>query len=114
MNLMFLLEAQNVSTSERLTEGVTALISGMGAVFLILVLISTIISLFKFLKAGEITHEHKEARINAVVETQLEEEPEEDPMELIAVITAAVAASLGTTTDRLQVRSFRRIGSKNR
>lgn len=32
-----------------------------------------------------------------------------DDLELVAVIVATIAASLGTTTDKLQVRSLRRV-----
>lgn len=32
-----------------------------------------------------------------------------DELELVAVITAAIAASMGTTTDKLQVRSLRKV-----
>lgn len=106
MNYLFILEA---ATSDRLSEGFVALIAGMGTVFVILILISVVISLFKFIKNGEITHEHKEAQINATVETKPVEVDIQDDLELIAVIMAAVAASLDTTTDKLQVKSFRRI-----
>jgi len=112
MNFLFILEA---TTGDRLTEGFVALIAGMGTVFTILILISVIISLFKHIKNGEITHEHKETRINATVETKavVEEVSVQDDLELIAVIMAAIAASLETTTDKLQVKSFRRISNKN-
>lgn len=109
MNFLFLLEA---STGDRLAEGFVALLAGMGTVFAILILISVVISLFKFIKNGEITHEHKEARVNATVETKNVEVNEQDDLELIAVITAAIAASLETTTDQLQVKSFRRVSKK--
>ena len=126
MNTLFLLEA-SVATDVAenwLAEGVTALISGMGGVFLILILISSVIGLFKYIKTGEITHEHKEARINAMVEKKPVVVPEEiqpvqvvqeiqgDDLELIAAITAAIAVTLDTTTDKLIVKSFRRISNK--
>ena len=34
---------------------------------------------------------------------------EQDDLELVAVITAAIAASLGTSSDKLQVRSLRKV-----
>lgn len=116
MSALFLLEAAAAVEEGWLMEGITALISGMGATFAILILISWIISLFKYLKKGEIKHEHKEARINAVVEEKASETIEEaipsDDLELIAVITAAIAASMNTTTDQLQVKSLRRISGR--
>lgn len=36
----------------------------------------------------------------------------EDELELIAVITAVIAASLGTTSDQLQVKSLRKVQRK--
>lgn len=107
MKFLFLLES-----TDWVSEGLTALISGMVAVFSILILISFIISLFRFIKTGDIKHEpHKEARINAVIEKK---DSTIDELELVAVITAAIAASLNTTTDQLQVKSFRRINRSNR
>ena len=46
-----------------------------------------------------------------VEHTALEEVVEDvtDELELVAVITAAIAASMGTTSDRLQVRSLRKV-----
>ncbi|MGL4798131.1 MAG: OadG family protein [Cellulosilyticaceae bacterium] len=37
-----------------------------------------------------------------------------DDLELVAVITAAIAASLGTTTDALRVRSLRQVNRQTR
>jgi sodium pump decarboxylase gamma subunit len=102
------------TTSERLQEGLIALISGMATVFVILIAISLIITLFKYIKSGEIVHPHEQSKITAVVETkQHENDEKKDETELVAVITAAIAASLNTTSDQLQVKSFRRIPKKN-
>lgn len=114
MNLFVLLES-GVDFKWALSEGVTAMVAGMGTVFVVLIVISYVISLLKHFNFGEITHEHKEARINAVVEKNepvVVESPKMDDLELVAVITAAIAASMNTTTDKLQVKSFRRINSK--
>jgi Na+-transporting methylmalonyl-CoA/oxaloacetate decarboxylase gamma subunit len=106
MNTLFLLKA---SLGERLSEGLIALLAGMGTVFAILILISIVISLFKYMKTGEITHVHDDRKFNAFVEDLPATEEVQDDLELIAVIMAAIAASLETTTDQLQVKSFRRI-----
>jgi glutaconyl-CoA/methylmalonyl-CoA decarboxylase subunit delta len=126
MNLFILAEA-GIGWRLALEEGTTALVAGMGTVFLVLIAISFVIGLLKYIKFGEITHVHKEARINVVVETKLPEVPVEqsieplleqsitptlDDLELVAAITAAIAATLDTTTDKLIVKSFRRINSK--
>lgn len=115
MNMIFLLNsAENVEEFDWVSEGFTALISGMSTVFAILVMISFIISLFKYLKKGNgvIKHPpHNEAKINAKIETKKEVE---DDLELVAVITAAIAASLNTSTDKLRVKSFRRLERSSR
>lgn len=94
-------------------EGVTALISGMSTVFIILIMISIIISLFKYIKKDEDTQKAEETKVTACVETKKESiEDEMDEQELVAVITAAIAASLQTTTDKLVVTSFRKVSKK--
>jgi len=92
-------------------EGLTALISGMGTVFVILILISFVISLFKYISAGENKHD-KNSKVNAKIEETphiAEAVNEQDDLELIAVITAAVAVSMNTSTDKLRVKSLRRV-----
>ncbi|MCT4544113.1 MAG: OadG family protein [Vallitalea sp.] len=92
----------------KLSEGLIALISGMGIVFIVLILIAFIIWLFKFIDQPK----KKEVVVPESVPTQVTiEEDETDDLELVAVISAAIAASLNTTTDKLQVKSFRKIGS---
>ncbi|GMQ60100.1 hypothetical protein AN1V17_45000 [Vallitalea sediminicola] len=90
-----------------LSEGVIALISGMGIVFAVLILIAIIIWAFKFIKQPD----KKEVVVPEPLPVQAPVEEETDDLELVAVITAAIAASLNTTTDKLQVKSFRKIGS---
>lgn len=95
-------------------DGITALISGLTSVFVVLILISFIISLFKYINFGknkEITRKDTRLHLQAVVEENVIEP--NDELELVAVITAAIAASLNTTTDRLQVKSLRRIQTSN-
>lgn len=92
-----------------LMEGLIALISGMGIVFAVLILIAFIIWMFKFIDQPK----KKEVVVPESVpaEVTIREEDTTDDLELVAVITAAIAASLNTTTDKLQVKSFRKIGS---
>ena len=88
---------------------------GIGIVFVILILISFIISLFKYIPKIQEKFSKKPAaapavqETPAVVEEPVVEEEEVDDLELVAVITAAVAAACGTTTtDGFVVRSIRR------
>ena len=93
---------------------------GMGTVFVVLILISLIISAFGVIpkiqesfapKKAEITPVPAPAPAAPVVEE--EEEDLSDDMELVAVIAAAIASYEGTSVEGFQVRSIRRAGTKN-
>lgn len=91
---------------------------GMGTVFIVLILISIIISAFvlipriqdAFSGKGKKTEEvKKEAVVSAAAPVVEAEEDLTDDMELVAVIAAAIAASEGAvSTDGFVVRSIRR------
>lgn len=97
---------------EKLEQAALNTVMGMGTVFVILILISLIISCFKFINKWE--ESRKKAAQPALapapeaVPVVEEEEDLSDDMELVAVITAAIAASENTSTDGLVVRSIRR------
>lgn len=89
---------------------------GMGTVFCVLIFISLIISLFTFIpKIQDALAKRKETEVKETVTAPAapvttEEPPvvEMDDLELIAVITAAIAASSGMSEDDFVVRSIRR------
>lgn len=89
---------------------------GMGTVFVVLILFAFIISRFKYISAFEKwlnSRGHKEDMppqqpAKPVPENVEEDDETVDDLELVAVITAALAASLNTSTDKLIVRSIRR------
>ena len=94
---------------------------GMGTVFVVLIFISFIISLFKYISVFENRKkEQKEDTASVGVDNAIaqivsnEEENVEDDLELIAVITAAIAASEGTSTDGLVVRSIRKVNNRRK
>ena len=91
---------------------------GMGTVFVMLIMISLIISLFNFIPKIQAAfskkdkeEEAKNAGIDkAVTQIVAQEEPEADDTELVAVIAAAIAASEGAvSTDGFVVRSIRKV-----
>ena len=96
-------------------------LTGMGVVFIVLIFISFIISLFKFLPgSGAKKQAKKEAEKKAevtVAAPATAKPAAEDPMkdqELVAVITAAVIAANGSgsamvSSDKLVVRSIKRV-----
>lgn len=85
---------------------------GMGTVFIVLILISLIIYAFNLIpvlqKKFAGTKEEEPAKETVVVPVAPVTEQLTDDLELVAVITAAVAASEGTPADGLVVRSIRR------
>lgn len=91
---------------------------GMGTVFIILIFIAFIISRFKYISRLESwirnrdRDRHEEVlpvqQKAEVEEDMAEEEDVTDDLALVAVITAALAASLATSPDKLVVRSIRR------
>ena len=90
---------------------------GMGTVFIVLIIISLIISLFNFIPKIQAAFNKdkeeaaaKEAAVdNTIMQIIEQEEQEEDDLELVAVISAAIAAASGSaTTDGFVVRSITR------
>ena len=98
---------------EKMEKAALNTLMGMGTVFVVLILISLIIYCFRFISviqnkaAGK--GKKNEAEAGAVVEQigQREEQLTDD-LELVAVISAAVAASTGASADSFVVRSIRR------
>lgn len=94
-------------------------VMGMGTVFVVLIFISWVISLFKYLNRPSKPAEKQEAApvVDNVV-TQIEEREElSDDSALVAVITAAIAAYEGTSgadsNSGFRVRSIKRANGRN-
>ena len=115
------MESMDVSAkftmSEILTKAGLNTLLGMGTVFAVLIFLAFLISLMKYIpmildkltkKPAPVVEETKAA---PVVEEVVVDET--DDLELIAVITAAIAAQEGTSTDGFVVRSIRRRPSNN-
>jgi sodium pump decarboxylase gamma subunit len=101
------------TTGEKGKKAVLNTVIGMGTVFVVLIFISFIISLFKYIPIIEekLTGKGKAAQAangvdNAIAQIVSNEENEADDLELVAVIAAAIAASEGTSPDGLVVRSI--------
>ena len=95
---------------EKMEKAALNTLMGMGTVFGVLILISLIIYCFRFI--GDLQNIDKKKKTEEAVITSTpeveEEAPLTDDLELIAVITAAIAASEGTSTDSFVVRSIHR------
>ncbi len=103
--------------SENMGKAAVHTAIGMGTVFLVLIFISLVIGCFKYINEWERKAKEKSAPAPAPAAPALAAQPaaapEEDltdDLELVAVITAAIAASMGddVPADGLVVRSIRR------
>lgn len=86
---------------------------GLGTVFAVLIFLTCVISLFKFIPAllGQKKKEEvAKQEISESTETAMEEVV--DDKELIAVIAAAIAAAEGTSPDGFVVRSVRKVNRR--
>ncbi len=98
---------------EILETALTHTLLGMGITFAVLIVISLLISLMKYLPgaggAGASVPAPTPSPAPAAAPVEEEAVEASDDLELIAVITAAVAAAMGTTaTDGFVVRSIKR------
>ena len=96
---------------EKMEKAALNTLMGMGTVFGVLILISLIIYCFRFI--GDLQNIGKKKQTTEAVVTNnvpevAEVAPLTDDLELVAVITAAIAASQGTSTDSFVVRSIHR------
>ena len=122
MNVESMDVSAKFAMKEILTKAGLNTLLGMGTVFVVLIFLAFLISLMKYIPnlmdmfAGKETTEAKQVISEPVVQ---KEEPVVavteyvDDLELVAVITAAIAAQEGTTTDGFVVRSIRRRPSNN-
>lgn len=87
---------------------------GIGIVFIVLILISFIISLFKYInKIG--APKKEEVKVAAPAPVEVVEEDVTDDLEIVAVITAAITAyeeSMGGSAEGLVVRSIKKVNKK--
>ena len=108
--------APTYTTGENMSRAAMNTLMGMGTVFLVLIFISLIIGCFKYINAFENKMKADKAAsapapaasVPAPAAVAVPEEDLADDLELVAVITAAIAAATGSSADGLVVRSIRR------
>ena len=118
MNMESLTVNAHYSTGEILKKAGLNTVLGMGTVFVVLIFISFIISLFKFIPAIEKKFSKKAKAANpapapaaapkAAPAAPVVTQAADQDGELAAVIAAAIAAAEGTSTDGFIVRSIKR------
>ncbi len=104
------------TTKENMAKAGMNTLMGMGTVFAVLIFISLLIGCFKYINVFEGRMKAKKASSAPAAPVAPEapapvaavEENLADDLELVAVITAAIAASANTSADGLVVRSIRR------
>lgn len=108
--------AAKYTTGEILTKAGLNTLLGMGTVFAVLIFLAFIIYLMKFIPMFMDKLQKKEAAPEALKAAPVAAPvvvEETDDLELVAVISAAIAASEGTSADGFVVRSIKRRPSNN-
>ena len=105
--------AEKMSLSEALSVGAQTTVIGLLIVFAVLVILMLVLQAMKYI----FTPKTEEKETVQKAEPQKVQAPaavvsdDMDDEELIAVLTAAVAASLNTSTYNLKIKSYRRVGN---
>ena len=112
-------DTSNTTLGERMQNALFNAIIGITSVFIVLILISFIIYLFKYIpKIQEIFTKGDNNSPSAMLEktiAQIEEKEElVDDTELVAVITAAICAATGARSDSFVVRSIKKADRKKK
>ena len=107
-----------IAMAEILEKAGLNTVLGMGTVFVVLIFLAFLISLIKYIppfveKFTKKSPKPVQTTTPVVAETAQEDTEYVDDLELVAVITAAIAAQTGTSTDGFVVRSIRRRPSNN-
>lgn len=114
--------APEYTTGEKMAKAGMNTLMGMGVVFVVLIFISFVISMFKYISVFENKMKAKNAPAAPapaaapapVAAPLVEEEEYVDDTELISVIAAAIAASEGkTSANGLIVRSIKRVPNRS-
>ncbi len=99
-----------LSLAEALSTGFSTTIIGLTIVFLVLIILMLVVTAMKYIFAPKAP---KTEKTEITAEPVAAEAAEEDEEELIAILTAAIAASLNTSTYNLKIKSYRRIAGNS-
>lgn len=108
-------ELREITTiGDALSEGGSVALQGMVIVFSVLILLMIVLYLMRVIFYKDPNKAKKAEPQKTDLQEQITEvkEDEVDNDELIAVLTAAVAASLNTSTYNLKIKSYRRVGGR--
>lgn len=105
---------ESVQLGEALSAGLKVTVVGLSIVFAVLIVLMIVLVLFRVIFYKEAKNNVNEKQIESVPSPipQKVSESKNENDELIAVITAAIAANLGTEESKFKIRSYRRIPNK--
>lgn len=106
-----LLSGKGITLSDALSVGGMVTGVGISIVFSVLVILMLVLMLFKviFYKEPKKDTVKAEVKVEKAPEVSSSTTKTIDDGELIAVLTAAIAASLNTSTYNLRIKSYRRV-----
>lgn len=107
--------SKSMEMSEAIPYGLQTVLLGMGVVFAVLIILMAVLTVFKYVFYKPAKSETKATESKKAPEPIPEPAPvvpETDDAELVAVITAAIAAMLDAPTTSFRVVSFRRTAKK--
>lgn len=96
---------------ENITQGAVVAIIGICTVFTVLAILWGVLELMRVVFTFKNKKAAKPAPAATAVAPAAPAAPAEDEGELIAVLTAAIAASLNQSTYNLKIKSYRRVDS---
>ena len=96
------------NAGDALSVGLLVTVTGLIIVFSVLIILMCVLVGMKYVFAPK-TQKAEKTSEQVIVAPVVSNGSEEDEEELIAVLTAAIAASLNTSTYNLKIKSFKRV-----
>ena len=97
------------SASDLILEGLAYTVMGMLVVFAVLIIIMLVIKAMALFSKEEAPEAEKAVPVPEAAPAPAAEESSADESELVAVITAAVAAAMQTSPSGLLIRSYKKV-----
>lgn len=94
---------------ENITQGAVVAVIGICTVFSVLAILWCVLELMRVVFTAKNKKTAKQAPVATPAPVPVAAAPQEDDSELIAVLTAAIAASLNQSTYNLKIKSYRRV-----
>ena len=99
----------DVTLSEALGFGGMTTVVGLAIVFGVLLILMIVLYLFKVIFYKDQNKSNNISELQKPRQAQAPAVAEEDEEELVAVLTAAVAATLKTSTNRVRINTYKRV-----